>query len=141
MQIRIPGCVRRGIALGLTVVAACQRADEPLAVALEPAGSVGFGSLDGIATSATCTVAGGDPGQPLVLPPGFTQVVIAAEGPGFPDLADMITFDESGFRAIRRHRVVALGQRSSPRRRRTARRFRTLRSRRHSPDSCTRSIR
>lgn len=62
-------------------------------------------------TSATC-VEGGDPEQPLVLPPGFTQTIIASE-PQFPDLADMNTVNETGPQAgrflYRTHEVRANG--------------------------------
>lgn len=47
-----------------------------------------------LAASAACTP-GGNPAQPFVLPPGFTQTIIASE-PQFPDLPDMNTLNETG---------------------------------------------
>lgn len=48
-----------------------------------------------VPSSAICTVSGGDPVKPLVLPEGYEQTVIAAE-PQFPDLPDMNTLNETG---------------------------------------------
>jgi hypothetical protein len=47
-----------------------------------------------LASSASC-VAGGK-GQQMVLPSGYVYTVVASEGPGFTDLADMNTLNESG---------------------------------------------
>jgi uncharacterized protein len=47
-----------------------------------------------LASSASC-VAGGK-GQQLQLPPGYVYTVVAQEGAGFTDLADMNTVNESG---------------------------------------------
>ena len=60
------------------------------------AGSAGSGpfQFDPLPTSAPCTL-GGNPEQPLLLPEGYTQSVIASE-PQFPDLPDMNTHNETG---------------------------------------------
>ena len=50
--------------------------------------------FDGLASSASCRV-GGDVEQ-VVLPTGFVATPVAKEGPGFPDLSDMNTENESG---------------------------------------------
>ncbi|HEY9229557.1 MAG TPA: alkaline phosphatase PhoX [Gemmatimonadaceae bacterium] len=47
-----------------------------------------------LASSAAC-VAGGKAEQ-IVLPQGYSQMVVGKEGPGFLDLADMITLNENG---------------------------------------------
>ena len=47
-----------------------------------------------VATSAACVVGGSS--QQIVLPPGYTQSLIASEGAGFPDLSDMLTGRHSG---------------------------------------------
>jgi hypothetical protein len=59
-------------------------------------GGVGSGQFqfDPLPTSAPCTP-GGDPAQPLLLPAGYTQSVVASE-PQFPDLPDMNTQNETG---------------------------------------------
>jgi hypothetical protein len=44
--------------------------------------------------SAVCTVPGGDPVHPLLLPPGFAQEILASE-PSFADLPDMNTQNET----------------------------------------------
>jgi len=44
--------------------------------------------------SAPCTP-GGDPAQPFLLPPGYTQSIFASE-PQFPDVPDMNTQNETG---------------------------------------------
>lgn len=48
----------------------------------------------GLAASAVCTAGGGS--QPVELPAGYVPTLIATEGPGFPDLPDMITTNETG---------------------------------------------
>lgn len=60
------------------------------------ASSAGSGQFqfDPLPASAPCTP-GGDPAQPLLLPEGYTQSVIASE-PQFPDLPDMNTQNETG---------------------------------------------
>src|SRR3712207_3429087 len=52
-----------------------------------------------LASSAVCT-SGGDPVQPLVLPPGYEQRTIASE-PQFRDAIDMNTQNETGPQAGR----------------------------------------
>jgi uncharacterized protein len=47
-----------------------------------------------LASSAACAVGG--KAEQLVLPPGFVQTVVAKEGPGFLDNADMHTMNENG---------------------------------------------
>src|SRR5262245_5602000 len=47
-----------------------------------------------LASSAACTVGG--KAEQIVLPPGFVQTVVAKEGPGFLDNADMHTMNENG---------------------------------------------
>ena len=53
-----------------------------------------------LASSAVCTVPGGDPAKPLLLPPGYDQVVIASE-PDYADTPDINTQNETGPRAGR----------------------------------------
>ena len=48
-----------------------------------------------LASSAACTV-GGRGGQQLVLPQGYIYSVVASEGPGFGNNADMNTMNEGG---------------------------------------------
>lgn len=48
-----------------------------------------------LASSATCTVPGGDPVKPIVIPAGYDQVVIASE-PSYADNGDMNTQNENG---------------------------------------------
>jgi hypothetical protein len=48
-----------------------------------------------VASSATCSV-GGRGGQQLVLPQGYIYSVVASEGPGFGNNADMNTMNEGG---------------------------------------------
>jgi len=48
-----------------------------------------------VATSATCSV-GGRGGEQLVLPPGYVYTVVAKEGDGFANNADMNTVNETG---------------------------------------------
>ncbi len=48
-----------------------------------------------VASSATCSV-GGRGGQQLVLPQGYIYSVVASEGPGFGNNADMNTVNEGG---------------------------------------------
>ncbi len=83
------------------VVTACSDGEQAVApknpgaasLALEiAAGPFAFAPLP---TSAVCTVSGGDPVNPLVLPAGFTQTIIASE-PDFGDVPDMNTQNETG---------------------------------------------
>lgn len=53
-----------------------------------------FSQFTALPASAQST-AGGNAAQPLVLPAGYTQTVLASE-PQFPDLADMNTLNETG---------------------------------------------
>jgi hypothetical protein len=48
-----------------------------------------------LSSSYTCTVAGGDPVNPVALPAGFAQSIIASE-PQFADAIDMNTQNETG---------------------------------------------
>ena len=48
-----------------------------------------------LASSATCTVAGGNAAKPLVLPAGYDQVAVASE-PDYADVPDMNTQNENG---------------------------------------------
>ena len=48
-----------------------------------------------VASSATCSV-GGLGGEQLVLPPGYVYTVVAREGAGFANNADMNTVNETG---------------------------------------------
>ena len=48
-----------------------------------------------LSSSYACTVSGGDPVNPIALPAGFTQTIIASE-PQFADAIDMNTQNESG---------------------------------------------
>jgi uncharacterized protein len=50
--------------------------------------------FESLPTSAACTP-GGNPAQPVLLPPGYTQTVIASE-PQYSDLPDMQTLNETG---------------------------------------------
>jgi secreted PhoX family phosphatase len=58
-----------------------------------------LGPFQPLAASAACTP-GGNPLAPLLLPAGYTQAVIASQ-PGFPDLPDMHTQNETGPQAGR----------------------------------------
>lgn len=60
--------------------------------ALRSGGSFAF---DPLATSGVCTVNGGDPVNPLILPAGYRQQIIAAE-PDFANAPDMNTQNETG---------------------------------------------
>lgn len=53
-----------------------------------------------LSSSYACTVSGGDPVNPVALPTGFTQTIIASE-PQFADAIDMNTQNESGPQAGR----------------------------------------
>ncbi len=95
----------------LAALAAC--ADSPTAVStssmlaapsalLASQGSSGSGAFqfDPLRSSAVCTVPGGDPINPMVLPPEYSQEIIASE-PQFGDLIDMNTQNETGSHAGR----------------------------------------
>lgn len=53
-----------------------------------------------LAASAVCTIPGGDPVKPFVIPTGYEQVVIASE-PAYADNGDMNTQNENGPQAGR----------------------------------------
>src|SRR5690349_21177359 len=53
-----------------------------------------------LSSSYACSVSGGDPVNPIALPAGFTQTIIASE-PQFADAIDMNTQNESGPQAGR----------------------------------------
>jgi hypothetical protein len=57
---------------------------------------VGSGAFqfEPVTTSAVCT-AGGNAAEPLILPAGYVQTVVASE-PDYPDLPDMNTVNETG---------------------------------------------
>ena len=63
------------------------------------ASSVGLGGggfqFTALSASYACTVSGGDPVNPIELPAGFAQTIIASE-PQFADAIDMNTQNESG---------------------------------------------
>lgn len=113
----LPTVLAAGIAL---LVAAC--GNDPMATggndlpyepgpALDLAGGDGPLPFTPIATSAQC-VAGGRAEQ-IVLPPGFAATQLGIEGPGYPDLADMLTVNETGARRgrflYRTHETAANG--------------------------------
>jgi hypothetical protein len=60
-----------------------------------PGHDIGFSPFAGVLASNVCTVDGGDPVNPLVLPAGFKQTIIASE-PAFADAIDMNTENETG---------------------------------------------
>ncbi len=62
-------------------------------------GGSGF-TFTPLSSSYACTVSGGDPVNPIALPAGFTQTIIASE-PQFADAIDMNTQNESGPQAGR----------------------------------------
>ena len=68
------------------------------------ASSVGLGGsgfqFTALSSSYACTVSGGDPVNPVALPAGFTQTIIASE-PQFADAIDMNTQNENGPQAGR----------------------------------------
>jgi sugar lactone lactonase YvrE len=84
------------------ILAACAAEDRVLEPRLSassasrdalPAGSGGF-KFTPLGSSAVCTN-GGNANNPLVLPDGFSQTVVASE-PSFPDAIDMNTQNETG---------------------------------------------
>lgn len=90
----------------LSALAAC--ADSPTAVPTSPALNVpgtlfasssaagsGAFQFEPLASSAVCTTPGGNPVEPLVLPAGYAQTILASE-PQFGDLIDMNTQNETG---------------------------------------------
>ena len=88
------------------IVAACTSDERAVGPSPEHApslarASVGTGAFQftGLAASATCSP-GGDPTNPLVVPTGYAQRVVASE-PSFADAIDMNTQNETGVRAGR----------------------------------------
>ena len=82
---------------GALVAAGCAD-DVPRIAAPSPEGpAVAFKAkdIDGLASSAVCTVAGGDPVHLLVLNSGFDQAIVASE-PSYLDNPDMNTVNETG---------------------------------------------
>lgn len=57
-------------------------------------GATKFSQFTALTASAKSTF-GGDPVQPVILPAGYTQTILASE-PAFPDLSDMNTLSETG---------------------------------------------
>lgn len=78
--------------------------DQPLALPVAPslsqAATNGPFQFDPLPASTVCTVAGGNPVKPFVVPAGFDQVAVASE-PAYGDDADMNTLNETGPRAGR----------------------------------------
>ena len=91
-----------GICTALSATA-CDKAepvfgDQGPAPLADLAGSGAF-QFEPVATSAACT-AGGNAAEPLILPAGYAQTVVAGE-PDYPDLPDMNTVNETGASAGR----------------------------------------
>ena len=99
---------KSAFALGVTLVTAFGVISTGLANESPTRGPFQFAPLP---ASAPCTP-GGNPAQPFLLPPGYTQTVIASE-PQYPDLPDMHTLNETGPHAgrflYRTHEVGANG--------------------------------
>lgn len=86
--------LRRSL-LSLSVVATLAAGTfSPVAALAQPGGTRGAWDFEPLTASAVCT-AGGDPTQPLQLPEGYTQTIIASE-PDFQNLPDMNTLNETG---------------------------------------------
>jgi len=60
-----------------------------------PGQAIGFNPFAQLASSNACTVDGGDALNPLLLPAGFKQTIVASE-PAFADAIDMNTQNETG---------------------------------------------
>jgi hypothetical protein len=86
-------------AAAAAALVACDDGLRPVAPrpALAKPGSATIGPFQftPVPASYACTVPGGDPAQPLLLPPGYTQSIVASE-PAFADAIDMNTQNESG---------------------------------------------
>lgn len=86
--------------------AACDASDRPLSPSLMTPHNAsaerngGAFSFNPLAASAVCTVSGGDPVNPFVLPAGLGQTIVASE-PAFADAIDMNTQNETGVNAGR----------------------------------------
>jgi hypothetical protein len=88
-------------AVGVLAAGACSNDTAPIAAPnLDGASFTHVASSASLASSAVCTVAGGDPVNPLVLPAGYRQTVIASE-PDYAHLPDMQTVNETGSQAGR----------------------------------------
>jgi uncharacterized protein len=61
-----------------------------------PGRSGGFGGFTALTSSFACTASGGDPVNPLLLPTGFTQTIVASEPAVGGDAIDMNTENETG---------------------------------------------
>src|SRR5262245_2228997 len=88
-----------GIA-GLAAVASCadQSSDPAGTAPSSEARTTGGGPnfrFTGLAASQICTVAGGSPTAPFLLPAGFSQTILASE-PSYADVPDMNTQNEDG---------------------------------------------
>ena len=95
-----------GIAAALAITAC---ADDTVTTALHPQGASFASASSGtrgafqftpLSSSFACTVSGGDPVNPISLPDGLTQTIIASE-PQFADAIDMNTQNETGPQAGR----------------------------------------
>ncbi len=96
MSPMLPHCRFGAAALIAAILVGCAEPERPLTATSSlssgrPTGPFQFTPLP---TSTACTN-GGDPLQPIVLPAGYTQALIASE-PAFPDLIDMNTQNETG---------------------------------------------
>lgn len=96
------GRFRRSIVVagGLSVATAIALTTAGTGKADEDEGKGNFSKFKPLPASAACTVPGGNPEQPFVLPKDYNQDVFAAE-PQFPDLPDMNTVNETGPQAGR----------------------------------------
>lgn len=65
-------------------------------VSVDPGRSGGFNGFTPLASSFACTVSGGDTVNPLSLPSGFTQSIVASEPDVGGDAIDMNTQNETG---------------------------------------------
>ena len=84
--------------MGVLVAAACSQDAERLAAPSPSSGSVSlakFEDFSPLSSSAVCTVNGGNPVAPLLLPASYSQSIIASE-PSYPDNGDMHTQNENG---------------------------------------------
>ena len=63
---------------------------------VDPGRSGGFNEFTGLSSSFACTVSGGDAVNPLLLPDGFTQSIVASEPSFGGDAIDMNTENETG---------------------------------------------
>lgn len=96
------GRFRRSIVVagGLSVATAIALTAASTGKADEDESKGNFSKFKPLPASAACTVPGGNPEQPFVLPKDYNQDVFAAE-PQFPDLPDMNTVNETGPQAGR----------------------------------------